>query len=425
MQVSSGDNKGKHPHTSGERLFNFTSWFGLGWIGNAIVSLYTTDAAKHTWLRSTHLRLSNAATNAFSGKASSTETLQRARRLNEKLMNDYYPEHAGNGLKNMYEKIGTPDMETLSKLKEQGILPNEYRQLEEEFTKLAEIGRSYHTAESNVTFLMLNVGGWAMMAPIKWMEDHKGWWVRKFDEMLGSKNAPAAQKEQIEARYKEIEQQPKQTWGSVLASRAISQPIIIGIYNITSKQHNFLSAMGFKGFKGMDKYSEEFGKYVTNKTSAETLEKAGERLGKAPFKTASKYEKFAEDLRTERGNEGPSSRELIAQEIAEPKTDLKMGGLTDTQTSKQMGKNRFTKLFEFSAAETLYSLTMAVITFSWSRITGPLLASRTDRDADHHAPPTEHIVTPKAAPKSSRHTVASMHYENRVDQTDRGAHIQQ
>ena len=67
-------------------------------------------------------------------------------------------------------------------------------------------------ARGSTMFVTLGMGGWAMMAPIKWLEDNRQSNAAKIDNALGT-TPPDPET---------IEHEPKQTWHSVLSGRLYS-----------------------------------------------------------------------------------------------------------------------------------------------------------------------------------------------------------
>lgn len=67
-------------------------------------------------------------------------------------------------------------------------------------------------ARGTTMFVTLGMGGWAMMAPLKWMEDNRQRNASHIDKLLGT-TPPDPET---------IEHEPKQTWHSVLSGRLFS-----------------------------------------------------------------------------------------------------------------------------------------------------------------------------------------------------------
>ncbi|NBO19660.1 MAG: hypothetical protein EBV03_10655, partial [Proteobacteria bacterium] len=67
-------------------------------------------------------------------------------------------------------------------------------------------------AKGSTMFVTLGLGGWAMMAPIKWLEDHRERNAARIDNFLGTTPPDP----------KLVEAEVPQTWGSVLKGRLMS-----------------------------------------------------------------------------------------------------------------------------------------------------------------------------------------------------------
>lgn len=69
-------------------------------------------------------------------------------------------------------------------------------------------------------------GGTLLLLPMKWLEDHKNYWVKKANHMLDSWRSDKLSAAEIEARDKEVEQKiacsPRQSWPSMLLGRTIA-----------------------------------------------------------------------------------------------------------------------------------------------------------------------------------------------------------
>ena len=377
-------NKGKPRATSGERLFNFTSWFGLGWIANAAVSVVSADAAKHTWLKRPYMQTANWTANLLRGdKKFSYEELSDSRKLMSHFSVENSKEVTQNGMGEFLKSLKEPEDSLLNGLKNKNLLKGESLEaMRSEFTTLREAGMAFHNRETIASFAVLNIGGWLMMAPIKWMEDHKAWWVEKFDQMLGSDKTTGKKRQEIDARHDYLRVQPRQTWASVLTSRAITQPLIIGLYAITSKKNNILTKLGIKDYEGMDKYADNFTEWASKKTT-KTMEANAEALGQSSLKTAKKFEGLLEkEIKiTPKAEEAAKSAKKISlySEIAEPATQQKNLSATDkTEQLKSSGRHRYKQLWGLGFIEVTYSLILAAGTFAWSRVLGPILASRAE-----------------------------------------------
>lgn len=69
-----------------------------------------------------------------------------------------------------------------------------------------------HYAKGTTMFLTLGLGGWLMMAPIKWLEDNREKNAARIDRLLGTR----------EPDPRVVEAEIPQTWHSVLSGRMVS-----------------------------------------------------------------------------------------------------------------------------------------------------------------------------------------------------------
>lgn len=138
------------------------------------------------------------------------------------------------------------------------------------FKTLAEDTQALKTSRNNArtwtSFFMLSIGGWALMFPIKWLEDYKAPIVKFFDDRYEKKHhLTETQKDALHQRHEELGKEPPQTYGSVLLARFLSYPVIIASYlalgpRIKTMEHdghdsgNWLAKYvpGFKNYKGTD-----------------------------------------------------------------------------------------------------------------------------------------------------------------------------
>ncbi|MFW0776946.1 MAG: hypothetical protein ACN2B6_04415 [Rickettsiales bacterium] len=113
-----------------------------------------------------------------------------------------------------------------------GFLKKQYDQFGNFLVKKLNVGEVVkngvtHSAKARVDNTLvvgaLLIGGTLLLAPMKWIEDNKAYWVKKgnhfLDKVKGSKLTP----EQVEQRDKEVAHdiacEPKQTWPTLLLGR--------------------------------------------------------------------------------------------------------------------------------------------------------------------------------------------------------------
>ncbi len=187
------DLKNPPPPTVGEKWFDALDWWGLGWGANVAVSIWATDLLEFGRLQ------------PFNNKAASW----------------------------MAE---TPA----------------FKWLDKKYTP----GTARGWAGSIAQLMMLMSGGFAVMAPIKWAEDNKKWWVQRFDGMFGKAemNMSENEKQLRDARYEYLDHEPKQTWGTVLGGRVVSLAPVLGIHYAFAKEQNIVNAIaGRPVFSGLEK----------------------------------------------------------------------------------------------------------------------------------------------------------------------------
>ncbi len=98
-------------------------------------------------------------------------------------------------------------------------------------------------AKGTAMFLTLGMGGNALMAPIKWLEDHRQSNAAKIDNLLGTQPPDP----------ETIAQEPKQTWKSVFSGRLASWGLSYAAFlamgpKLTGKINNWCSERVLKGW---------------------------------------------------------------------------------------------------------------------------------------------------------------------------------
>ena len=158
--------------TSGEKIFNIGTYVGVGLLGNEATSLWIGDQAGKThWFGRSYSNFQNFCRKLKTGDLLSSGIKEH---LPTYVTGDYAP--------SLVELKGAKPR-----------LP---------------------------TLLYACIGGMLMVLPIKWLEDHKGTIVRKFDTWIHGKKAEE-EPEMVEA-HAEMDAAPKQTWGSLGTGRVIT-----------------------------------------------------------------------------------------------------------------------------------------------------------------------------------------------------------
>ncbi|MDX2072945.1 MAG: hypothetical protein SFX19_01115 [Alphaproteobacteria bacterium] len=87
---------------------------------------------------------------------------------------------------------------------------------------------AYKNSKTALETLSLMSGGWALLVPMKLMEDHKRWWVHNLNDWMGvDQTAPDGHKETPDEIYIEQEQ-PKQSWLTAFKRRIYATLAVVG-----------------------------------------------------------------------------------------------------------------------------------------------------------------------------------------------------
>lgn len=87
--------------------------------------------------------------------------------------------------------------------------------------------RALKWVERPFNILILTIGGNLLVLPMKWAEDHKGALVRFADRMIHGNKVDTDPT--IQEAHKEMDESPKQSWGSLGQSRLITMAGAVGI----------------------------------------------------------------------------------------------------------------------------------------------------------------------------------------------------
>jgi|GEM_PF-5943103 len=355
---------GKAPApTRGEMLFNVGNYFGLGWVVNAILSTFAADQAKHGYTKNIgdalNKRVSVMMAPRREGKFAQEEHFAQAERFFDALKEEF-PEHAktaenkGEPIKGLFKEIGLPSDAKMEKLYTKGVMKEASA---EEFNLLKKTALARNNAAFWVSFGMLNLGGWAVLVPMKLLEDRKEKIVRKLDQTLHAGASPT-QQVRIDARHEAIHEEPKQSWGSELLSRAISTPLVFALYNHTAFRENTVKKLGVTSFEGMEHYAREAGQVVENTLSPSGLKKVENFLEKTPKRLGTMQE-------IERDGETLS-----------------------------IGKQRLHNVTRFAFLDVTYALMMASLVFVSTRVLAPIM---------HVLKKPHHDAVKEAAPNAQPH----------------------
>lgn len=260
--------------TAGERLFDFTTYFGIGWIANAAmgVAVYNLSEKEGNIIYDVRKKMVGGANDWVN------DSYQK---------NTYY-----NG---EYTDI-TSQLSGLETGNAQEFFYNAYKQGGGSFKSLADgldgaytaseierardmaVGRDRKLAVANTLANAgaISVGGFLAMVPVKIMEDHKlpitktlDGWIDSAKDAVGLGFKSEFEKTRTlnarQERYDYIADAPEQSWGSVIGSRIASLIPFYATYAVMANKDNIVSglqavASGNKyanpneGFKGTDHY---------------------------------------------------------------------------------------------------------------------------------------------------------------------------
>ncbi|MFO1241840.1 MAG: hypothetical protein U1E36_01340 [Rickettsiales bacterium] len=256
------------------------------------------------------------------------------------------------------------DVESLPKLQGAKTATEKFEALTE---RMKELKQSRANAKLMTGFFMLSVGGWALMLPIKWLEDRKAGIVKYFDDRYERKhNLSEREKESIQIRHDEIAKEPPQTYASVLSARLFTYPMVIAAYLALGpgKGESWLSKAAFKEYPGTDHWMDK----AATKTEA-LLNGKAENSG------------FIQSLR---------NRLYKNSDHREHRYYLRKNELHKRFAALD-GETRLHKIVQDTFTETVYSLGMVTLTFIGSRITAPFFGK--SKREQHDSPPA-----PAAAP---------------------------
>lgn len=247
--------------TPGEKLFNIIDYYGIGLFANTALSSWLTDAAEHTWLKPIQNNLAEKWVNAYpfkkQGITYSHQDLKKSGGFLNALQSHFPAIHRQNAdnLEKFSEKIGTPNQTILDALNDAGHLLEHEEGLEKAFEKTMAMTKKFSKARWGVNFGLLFSGGWILLLPIKWLEDAKIPLTQHFDRILGKEHPSEEEQQKLDAAYKDIEQEPRQSWASEILARLSVMPVIMGLYFKTGFQNNWIRKLGgsFKEFEGTKK----------------------------------------------------------------------------------------------------------------------------------------------------------------------------
>lgn len=382
----------KLPRTTGEKIFDFTDWYGMGWLANAAISVVATDyLANKRGAFSFDQAASNLKDNPVFrvGDVKNVEQALNGAKAYKELGDVLRSEVAAGRVFDVKNEQHLVDyhnevdkvfkiLKTHQKDLKEGKIP-------EEFAKMAEKAKvnpehllhgveevlSKSKAKSMLTLLSLMSGGFAIMVPIKVLEDHKEQIVSSLDNALGKNNKSLDEQHAIEARHKQIAEEPNQTWASVLGGRVIALVPVLTLTKVLGSKDNPLASVGFKG---MDVMFEEAGKHAVNvfdKAMPETSQKIQDTFDKTNATLVEDVK--AKILKSDLPTALVDSLKPDAMAKEEQNIDSVLRMAEKAAESFQMSaKSRMNKIAGYSIYDVSLSLLAASITMVASKTIAPL-----------------------------------------------------
>lgn len=276
--------------TGGEKLFNATSWYGLGWVANALSSVFLTEYAINRpdsrllgfinlyearkglegllqgganritdWLKPQDIEqvqrlFSDNAPQLEAQCAGATQAIRAIVATLNQQVNQPDGMTINKAFHELYDKMGGKNggFENIAKAIDGSATAQQMEQLK---NHLVRMDVSKKTVVTLAAIIALCSGGFLLMAPIKWMEDNKRDLVDFFDHKVidpinaAFGNAPLTDADireleaKRQARYDYIENhEAKQTWGSVLSSRFLTLLPIYALHMAWWNEENVVKA---------------------------------------------------------------------------------------------------------------------------------------------------------------------------------------
>ncbi len=208
-------------------------------------------------------------------------------------------------------------------------------------------------------------GTLASVLPVKALEDHKPFLVRKLDHLLYTEaeyNDP-----KIQQAHKELDELPKQTWLSVFGSRIVAFAATLGVYMLIGQNKSPVAKLTGQS---LDKWSIQFGRRMDRITHGEAH--VGAEIDRAIAKNIDKMNT------AKYGNDS-----VLGPEVIRDKVD---------------GDRVASRVWSYIGLDALYTVVTSISLFVSTRILGGLFGQEssepTPQPATHHTPtPTHHTTT--------------------------------
>jgi len=427
--VSAVDASKPLPHTTGEKIFDFADWYGIGWLTNAGISVVAADYVANKKGAYAFDKMAEGAKDTKLFRVGDIKTAEQAQEGAKayKLLGDMFKQEiAGDGFnhdnKAHAEQFQGKVDEIFTVLKNNqkdikaGKMPAQLEELAQKsgaepkaLLHGVEEVLSKSKAKSMLTLMSLMSGGFILMAPIKLAEDHKEQVVAKIDNMLGKKDKSLDEQAQIEARHKQIAEEPNQTWGSVFSGRILGLVPIMTFNKLFATKDNVFAKQGFKGTDaGFEHLAEKMTdglKSVAPETYAKLETKFeqdnAELVGTIKSKVMREQMPNAMVENTVAGAAEKESANLVALENMAEKASQKF---------KMSGAARMNKIASFGVADVSYSLVAATVTMMISKAIAPLFdkgGRKEDFEAVGAIPPVSEECKSDAAHAPASSAVAA------------------
>lgn len=203
-------------HTLPNKMFTVANYIGLGWVANSLMSLFITY-------------------NVLTTKPGEKFITGLTTKVFEPLGNWYY--------KNLRPSKFNP--------KHLSYIPDK--------------------ARSTAEILCMCIAGCIVLFPMKLMQDHKRWFVEKFDRLINRDYHRDCKEKDIDpSPTSAAEEEMKQTWSGLLTSRLIGMGAVVGIDQTIERFNNNRHAAGKWN---VDSAEWKTGKYIFDKLPEKTSDK--------------------------------------------------------------------------------------------------------------------------------------------------------
>jgi len=424
--------KAKEPAaTTGETVFNYSTYLAVGYLANFAVSVYTAYAADHGWLAPRAARgarwtgnnffrqsgeelenagklekIGNSIKETFNniigkGKGEFSEgEMHRAEEVfNYFRTNEKYKEAFKNGKGEFIHSIVEAKPEIIAELNthlknsSNENLKNLAELTSDNYKDMHRALTSFNRGNGFISFTALNVGGWAVLAPMLGLEKNKQKLVEKYDNHFIDGKTDQ-QKQEIEARHEYLKCQPEQTLGTMLSSRVVSTGAIYATLFAVGTHNNWFTKITKIKFNGISDFLEKKATEFTQIISKNENTKAG-------------FNKVGDIL--------------LKKEIADGVAGEKLADLK---------KSRMESLATYIFTDSVYAGIMACYVFLGTRLLAPFMGSKKEEfaadceqgnmpnNADSVTPHKPNNFAPASQPEKPNSNISQPAYDNRLKLVD-------